>query len=207
MATVNFKLIKNFFSKDELKLLKKYCYLRLDYDKGYTTDEQTDSPSYYYDPLMVSLLDLKLPFVEQQSNLKLFPTYSYWRYYVYGAKLEKHTDRPSCEVSVTACIKKYDNWPMVVEGQRFELEEGDGLLYAGCVQDHWRENKYKGEGMAQVFLHYVDQDGPFTHHAYDKYLKENPTKKTREKTDYPDILIGDSELIDKEKKNWKKQST
>lgn len=205
MATVNFKLIKNFLLKEELNLLEKYCYQRLDNDKGSSIDEQSDAPSYYYDPLMISLLDIKLPLVEQQSNLKLFPTYSYWRYYVYGAKLEKHTDRPACEVSVTTCIKKYDNWPMIIEGQEFELEEGDGLLYAGCVQDHWRKNKYKGEGMAQVFLHYVDQNGPFIHHAYDKYRKENEGKHCREKIDYPDIKTGDLELIKKEKLKWKKQ--
>ena len=166
MATVEFKLIKNFLSKDELKMLQKYCYNRLDFD-NYKGDKQTDSPSYYYDPLMMGLLDIKLPLVEKESGLKLFPTFSYWRYYVFGGKLAKHIDRPSCEVSVTACIKKYDNWPIVIEGHSYELEEGEALLYAGCIQDHWRPGIYKGEGMAQMFVHYVDQNGPFTHHAYD----------------------------------------
>ena len=26
--------------------------------------------------------------------------------------------------------------------------------------------------MAQIFLHYVNQNGPFTHHAYDNFRKE-----------------------------------
>ena len=41
-------------------------------------------------------------------------------------------------------------------------------MYAGCDQKHWRPGIYKGEGMAQVFLHYVDQDGPNKDHAYDQ---------------------------------------
>ena len=88
-----------------------------------------------------------------------------------GATLPKHVDRPACEVSVTACIKKYDNWPIVVEGVSFELKEGDAVLYAGCDQEHGRPGIYKGEGMAQVFLHYVNQTGPNKDHAYDQFGK------------------------------------
>ena len=105
--------------------------------------------------------------VEKESDLKLFPTYAYWRYYVFGAILKKHTDRPACEISVTACIKKYDNWPIVIEGTSFELEEGDAVLYAGCDQKHWRSGVYKGEGMAQVFFHYVNKNGIYQNYAYD----------------------------------------
>ena len=177
MASVKYKLIKNFFTREELIILDKYCYNKLDQDKDYNLDEQSFSPAWYNDPLMNVLLDLKLPLVEKESNLELFPTYVYWRYYVFGGTLAKHTDRPSCEISITACIKKYDNWPIVVEGTKFELEEGDGLLYCGCDQKHWRPGVYKGEGMAQIFFHYVNKNGPYKHHAYDNILKETGKKQ------------------------------
>jgi len=167
MAAVKNKLIKNFFHEGELKIYQKYCFNKLDENK-YAIDTENFSPAWYKDPLMNALLDIKLPLVEKKSNLKLFPTYAYWRYYVFGGMLKKHSDRPSCEISVTACIKKYDNWPIVVEGESFELEEGDAVLYAGCEQKHWRPGVYKGSGMAQVFLHYVNQNGPNKNHAYDK---------------------------------------
>ena len=171
MATVNYKVIKNFFSKEELSILSKYCYNKVDQNKDFIIDPQSFSPSWYNDPLMTALLDTKLPTVELESNLKLYPTYAYWRYYVLGANLKKHTDRPSCEISVSACIKKYDNWPLIIEGKKIELNEGDGLLYDGCDQKHGRPGVYKGEGMAQVFFHYVNQNGPHTNHAYDKMVK------------------------------------
>lgn len=168
MAAVNFKLIKDFFTKDELSVYEKYCYNKVDLNKDYTIDIQSFSPAWYNDPLMNSILNVKLTKVEAESNLKLSPTYAYWRYYVFGATLKKHIDRPACEVSITACIKKYDDWPLIIEGNSFELEEGDALLYAGCDQLHGRPGVYKGEGMAQVFLHYVNKNGPNQHHAYDQ---------------------------------------
>ena len=171
MAAINYTLIKNFFSKEELEVLQKYCYNKLDLNKDYKFDSQSFSPAWYNDPLMTSFLETKLPLLEEQSNLKLFQTYAYWRYYVFGATLGKHTDRPACEISVTACIKKYDNWPIIVEDKLFELEEGDALLYAGCDQEHGRPGIYKGEGMAQVFFHYVNQEGPNKNHAYDQINK------------------------------------
>jgi len=171
MASINYKLIKDFFTKEELKILQKYCYNKLDLYKDFKLDGQSFSPAWYDDSLMNSFLYTKLSKVELESNLKLFPTYAYWRYYVFGGTLQKHIDRPACEISITACIKKYDNWPIIIENDKFELEEGDAVLYAGCDQKHWRPGIYKGEGLAQVFLHYVNKDGPYKNHAYDNVRK------------------------------------
>tara|TARA_R100001163_G_scaffold65760_2_gene64580 strand:+ start:722 stop:1294 length:573 start_codon:yes stop_codon:yes gene_type:complete len=188
------QIIKNFFSSEELNLLQKYCYNKIDQSKDWSLDGQSFSPAWYSDPLMTALLDLKLPIVSKESKLQLFPTYAYWRYYVLGGTLAYHTDRPSCEISVTSCIKKYDNWPIVVEGKKFELEEGDAVLYNGLFEKHGRPGIYKGEGMAQVFFHYVNKNGSFAHHAYDKTLKNYETPTTEK----------DKKII-KDIKKWKKQ--
>jgi len=180
MATINYKLIKNFISSEELKVYQKYCYNKLDEGNYSSMDDQCFSPCWRSDSLMNSLLETKLPLVEKESNLELLPTYAYWRYYVFGGTLKQHRDRPACEVSITTCIKKHDNWPLIIEKESFELEEGDALLYAGCVQKHGRPGVYKGEGMAQVFMHYVNKKGPFTHHAYDKYNKSYGVKHAEE---------------------------
>ena len=168
MATIKNKIIKNFFNKKELNLIEKYCANKFNQKSNSLLDLISFSPQWYDDALMTSFLDIKLPMVEKESKLKLFPTYAYWRYYIFGGILKKHKDRPACEVSVTACIKKYDNWPIIVEGTSFELDEGDAVLYAGCDQEHWRPGIYEGEGMAQVFLHYVNKNGLYKNHAYDK---------------------------------------
>ena len=174
MAAIEHKVIKSFFTQEELKVYQKYCYNKVDESK-YSYKERSMpgiGPCWYMDSLMNSLLDVKKPIVEKACGLKLYPTYSYWRYYVFGGRLNKHIDRPSCEISISACIKKEGNWPLIVEGDSIELEEGEALVYAGCDQYHWRPSFYKGEGMAQVFFHYVNQNGIYRNHAYDQIHKQ-----------------------------------
>ena len=176
MATVEYKLIKNFFDEKELDFLQRYADKKLDEFNCLYDDQQSFSACWYNDIVMSTILDLKLKRVEQESKLKLFPSYAYWRYYVFGGTLKDHTDRPACEVSVTANIKKHDDWPMNVENSEFYLSEGDAILYAGGVHQHSRPGSYKGDGMAQVFFHYVDQNGPFAHHAGDDYKNKTGQK-------------------------------
>jgi hypothetical protein len=43
---------------------------------------------------------------------------------------------------------------------------GDALLYRGIDLFHWRD-AYPGEALVQVFLHYVDRDGPHADRKFD----------------------------------------
>src|SRR5437870_4055582 len=82
------------------------------------------------------LLDL-LPGAEVISRLKLFPTYSYFRVYHRGDVLARHTDRESCEISLSLCLGYQGEkpWPLMIKGASgitsAELAPGDGLLYRG----------------------------------------------------------------------------
>jgi hypothetical protein len=114
-----------------------------------------------------------LPIAEEVSNLELFPTYSYLRVYGRGHLLEKHTDRQACEISFTLCLgyRAERPWPILIAGpsgiSSIELAPGDGLFYRGIECPHWRE-PLEGEQAAQVFLHYVDKNGPYSEWKYDK---------------------------------------
>lgn len=139
-----------------------------------TSDEQVpNTPSGYGDFIMDRLLTSLLPEVEQASGIQLFPTYSYFRVYKNGDVLASHTDRPSCEVSVTLCLgfAEDKSWPIWIEGPRgtstVNLGAGDALLYRGAECAHWRE-AFEGRQQAQCFLHYVDQNGPHADWKFDK---------------------------------------
>ena len=125
------------------------------------------------DVFMDALLMDLLPTAEEISRLKLFPTYSYFRVYKRGDVLAKHTDRPSCEISLTVCLgyQGKQPWPILVEAptgiSSIELAPGDAMLYRGIECPHWRES-LEGEESTQVFLHYVDQNGPYSEWKYDK---------------------------------------
>jgi hypothetical protein len=131
------------------------------------------TPAAYAAPLMEKMLINLIPAVETASGKKVYPTYSYFRVYRPGDVLAKHKDRPACEISLSICLGSCPQvpWPLFVEGPRgifaSELREGDGLLYKGTECAHWRE-PFCGESAAQVFLHYVDQDGPYSEWRFDK---------------------------------------
>jgi hypothetical protein len=46
------------------------------------------------------------------------------------------------------------------------------------IKNIGRPGIYKGEGIAQVFLHYVNQNGPNKDHAYDQIKGEKNMEKT-----------------------------
>ena len=120
-----------------------------------------------------SLLMIMKPFMEAQTNKKLLPTYSYGRIYFKDAILHIHKDRPSCEFSATLPIEtRGQNWEVYFQDLNGKvngvtLNEGDICIYRGTLVNHWRE-KFEGNYYTQLFLHYVDMNGPHVDWAFDK---------------------------------------
>ena len=150
-------------------------------DAGYLrADEQVpDKRSAYADPVMEHLLERVRPAIEDATGLRLFPTYSYVRVYRHGDALARHSDRPSCEISVSVNLGqeppgtpgKSVPWPLWIAGPAGQtavrLNPGDALLYRGIECEHWRD-AFEGTRLAQVFLHYVDESGPHREWRFDK---------------------------------------
>lgn len=115
------------------------------------------------------------PVIEQIVGEELIPTYAYARLYSNGDVLEKHTDRPACEVSVTIQLARSHHyaWPIYMGGQRFDLGEGDGVIYPGCAVEHWRNSCDGPDGYysGQVFLHFVRKEGEFASQAGDSTVR------------------------------------
>ena len=142
----------------------------------------------YADRLMETLLIKTIPVMKAKTGLNLIPTYSYTRLYRTGNILNRHKDRPSCEISTTLCLGG-DPWPIFIDptgsnnvvdeykgimksdapkGNRVDLKPGDMLIYSGCELEHWRE-PFEGKLCGQVFLHYNHANGPFAKsNLYDK---------------------------------------
>jgi hypothetical protein len=140
----------------------------------YFKDKQIEqSFSHYAAPFTETLLLYLKDTIENIVGKKLEPTYSYMRIYYEGSELKKHTDRESCEYSITLCIKNNENpWDIFFETKEGEsrnisLGEGDFIIYKGITLPHWRE-KYEGKEQIQIFLHYIDVDGPYKEWALDK---------------------------------------
>lgn len=173
-AANKYLFVKGLLQDPLLITAHRYALMQTQVGKTIMDDPQApNTPSFYGDALMESLLDLLCPSVEQMSGLRLYPTYSYFRVYKKGDVLEAHRDRPSCEISMTVTLgfEATDRWPICFshEGKatQAELDPGDAIIYRGCELNHWRE-QFTGEYQAQVFLHYVDQNGPHAEWKYDK---------------------------------------
>lgn len=137
------------------------------------------------------LLDL-LPHFEEATGLKLLPTYAYARWYSPGETLKIHRDRPACEISATLTLGFEGGvWPIFMgtpseeetecartdhagnvvyakDVGNISMDAGDAVVYRGCDMYHWRDEYSEGKWQAQVFLHYVDANGPNTEWIYDK---------------------------------------
>ena len=142
----------------------------------------------YSDRLMETLLIKTIPVMKAKTGLDLIPTYSYTRLYRTGNILNRHKDRPSCEISTTLNLGG-DPWPIFIDptgsnnvvdeykgimkpdapkGNRVDLKPGDMLIYSGCELEHWRE-PFQGKLCGQVFLHYNHANGRFAKsNLYDK---------------------------------------
>lgn len=125
--------------------------------------------------------------IEKILGIDLHPTYYFDRFYFTGQELKKHSDRPSCEISVTLQIStnKKDSWAIWFEKpdgtESFvNMKNGDAVIYKGCEREHWRaplksrynklQKLFKEDDTYhhQIFLHYVNANGPYVNHAFDR---------------------------------------
>lgn len=187
--------LQGFLDKDNCAQLTEE--LKKLVEKG-TTHKDTQCPlsqAVHGAPVFDSLLEQLTPNFEYASGRRLYPTYAYARLYAPGEELKIHTDRPACQISATLTLGfEGDVWPIYVgdyaepgqgrevtiqdgstkyltNEQKIKMEVGDAVLYFGMNKVHWREPYKEGKWQAQVFLHYVDADGPHAEWKYDKRPK------------------------------------
>jgi hypothetical protein len=129
------------------------------------------TPSVYGDSEVDALMLEIKPLIEAHTGLSLHPTYSYARIYKTGDHLAPHRDRPACEISISLNLGQEPDEPWALKigeespGFSAMLHPGDVLLYRGMDMTHWRD-AYTGTRLFQVFVHYVDANGP---HAGEKF--------------------------------------
>ena len=143
-------------------------------------DNQTPTAPAYYKNLEMSKIHIKmLSKMEESTGMKLYPTYNYLRVYDPKSILDAHTDREACEISCTITIGHDGdyNWPIWIKDNdggdhSVTLKVGDGLIYMGCKNPHWREPADgKVKCQTQLFLHYVEQNGANEDHVFDMITK------------------------------------
>jgi hypothetical protein len=168
--------VKDLADKELCNFLTHVLMRQASLSSKHDDDQVPGCLSYMDHEVMFETLQERVwPLIEQVTGLVLFPTYSYARLYTNGNTLDPHTDRPECEISVTMQLGRshHYSWPIFMAGQRYDLAEGDAIIYRGCNLEHWRklcdgpDNYHSG----QVFMHYVDANGPYADRAYDPSVR------------------------------------
>lgn len=170
-----YEIVKNLISKDAAAVLTTQFRLMYESNKeDLYSDPQVPNAWTRQDILETD--SILLTFKEKIENVtgkKLDPCFSYFRYYTKGDELKRHKDRAACEYSATINLwNESDPWSIFIvdyKGNQVEaiLEPGDALVYKGYDLDHWRLPN-QVDDVCQVFVHYVDKDGPFSELKYDK---------------------------------------
>jgi hypothetical protein len=175
----NYVLIPGFISRDEAASLANQFK---DHCKKFNISGDPQAPNshamYNFMPF-IKLMVKKIPHVNELLGEDVLPTYTYARVYKNGSILERHRDRPACEISFTLNLAKNVDWPIYFQRPddseaSAELNPGDAVLYLGCQAYHWR-NKFEGTEHVQLFLHYVRADGPKAWAFFDKQQQQEPT--------------------------------
>ncbi len=161
-------LIKNFIDANTITVLSQYFENKI--RRGEWVERQeggmgTSRFFYYADPFVEVLLQACKDAIEDATGKELLPTYSYARVYQPGEVLKPHTDRPSCEISVTVNVASKGKVSPIYtqygrnDPEKHVLQPGDAVIYMGCDVMHWRQPLEENQLNVQFMLHYVDKNG------------------------------------------------
>jgi len=148
--------------------------------------QTVDISGHFYRPLTTFLWGLT-PIISELTGADLLPSYDYFRIYHKDDICHVHSDRPSCEHSVSLTLVYSDDmpWPLQIgstrvnsEGPCFddfgdepfsaiEMKPGDAVLYRGMDLRHGRTQPNPNQWSAHLFLFWVERGGEFEQHAFD----------------------------------------
>jgi hypothetical protein len=142
-------------------------------------------------PLMAGLLWGLTPRAAQVAGCALMPSYAYFRIYQQSDVCRVHSDREACQHSLSLTVELGENmpWALCVEKRRLDrpvagaeadfggeefasipMSAGDAVMYRGVNHRHGRLQANPNSWSAHLFLHWVDANGPYAAHAFDRAM-------------------------------------
>lgn len=188
-------VLRGVLSASEAELCAQYALMQTGVPGYYKFEAGLTAQGRYADPLAECLLLKFHPWMERIAGGGLFPCYSYLRVYQSGAELQRHLDRPSCEISTSLTLGMDSSRPWALElaagGKELavQLAAGDMLVYRGADLPHWRR-RFEGKYWVQVFLHYVRVDGPHAEYRFDGRDAIGPFDPTTQRRRFDNIQHG-----------------
>jgi hypothetical protein len=155
-----------------------------------------DISGHFYRPLTTFLWGMT-PIISELTGADVLPSYDYFRIYHKDDICRVHSDRPSCEHSVSLTLAYSDDvpWPLQVGSRRVssegpcvedfgdepfssvEMQPGDAVLYRGMDLRHGRTQPNPNQWSAHLFLFWVERGGKFAQHAFDEERLRSELKR------------------------------
>jgi hypothetical protein len=151
-----------------------------------TRQPTVEITGHMFRPLITFLWGLT-PVVSELTGADLLPSFDYFRIYSKGDICRVHSDRMSCEHSVSLTLAYSDGQPWnlqigsrpVAEGEilredfgdepfsSIAMRPGDAVLYRGTKRRHGRIEPNPNAWSAHLFVHWVGRGGEQSAHAFD----------------------------------------
>lgn len=147
--------------------------------------------------LLLAFLWGMTPIVNELTGADLLPSFDYFRIYPKGDICRVHSDRPSCEHSLSLTLAYSDGkpWDLQIGTRPVEdpkalhddfgdepfssiaMQPGDAVLYRGVKRRHGRIEPNPNGWSAHLFLQWVERGGAQMAHAFDaELLKERASR-------------------------------
>lgn len=144
-------------------------------------------------PAITAFLWGLTPMIGHVTGCELLPSYAYFRLYQKNDRLRVHADRAACEHSVSLTLGYSDGLPWSFEighdqaagdgsyaedfgSESFStiaMKPGDAMLYRGIDRRHGRLSLNPNKWSAHLFLHWVDRNGRYSAHAFERWPEES----------------------------------
>jgi|KBSMisStandDraft_5_1062788.scaffolds.fasta_scaffold04589_5 hypothetical protein len=189
-------LLKHLFPPIVLQIFRSRIQQDLDFDRSRAfvrgnnllTKPAIEVYSLEYPPMAAFLWGLT-PRVSQVAARELIPSYAYFRIYQKGDICRVHSDRQACEHSLSLTLELGENipWALSLEKRHLDaplaaidadfgdepftaipMNAGDAVMYRGVNHRHGRLDPNPNSYSAHMFLHWVDAEGPYADHAFDR---------------------------------------
>lgn len=164
----NFKpfVIKNLLNKDEISHI--YDLVKQSNDHMLQSFVGHRACSFKYPQFVEKITQVITEYIGEEMVLKEYSFAKYSTEFGYKPKLFPHYDTHSLDgqrITVDIQLNKNIDWAVVVEGESFNFNIGDALVFSGTQQIHWREKKelFSGDEVDMIFAHFAyKKEKPWT---------------------------------------------
>lgn len=180
-----YKIVKNFFSDDDRKVIIDLINKLENEGKGQVYIA-TGRKLIGLEDLDKNIIDKVNKFVKENYGTdKVVKDIGYMHFNLkYGKpKLLPHKDEYACEIVFDYQLRTNKKWDLFVEGERIELNDNDAVAFEGESVAHWREKITFNDGdSVEMICFNCIGDGHWRHRTIENPTSELEQAKIRKQT-------------------------